>query len=78
MKMLEKCCRKICEEKELEADKLVCPLIPVFINATPLINGFELPPREAICKMWELFVPYVKVAFTAANVEDVLDDEVGN
>lgn len=78
MKTLEKCCRAICEKKGLDPDKLVCPLIPVFINATPLINGFELPPKDAICRMWELFQEYVKVAFQAAGVEDVLDDEVPN
>ena len=78
MKMLEKCCRKICEKKEINPDKLVCPFIPDFVNAAPLINGFYIPPSTTVCKAWQLFEEYVKVAFEAANVEDVLEDQVPN
>lgn len=78
MKTLEKCCRAICKAKEIDPDKLVCPFMPVFINAAPLINGFEVPPPAAMCKAWELFKEYVEIAFKAGNVEDVLEDEVLN
>ena len=78
MKMLEKICRAICHDKEIDPDRLACPFIPEFINATPLINGFFVPPPAASCKTWELFKEYVEIAFKAGNVEDVLEDEVLN
>ena len=60
MKTLEKCCRKICEEKQIDPDRLVAPFIPEFVNAAPLINGFYIPPHTAICKAWELFQEYIE------------------
>ena len=76
MKILEKCCRAICKAKGIDPDALVAPFIPNFVNAAPLINGFYIPPHTAICKAWQLFEEYVKVAFEAAGVDDVLDDEL--
>ena len=67
MNLVEKICRKICEEKKMNPDDLACPVMPVFINAAPLINGFIVPPPTAICKVWQLFEHYVEIAFLQIN-----------
>lgn len=84
--MIEKCCRAICKEKEIDPEALVCPLTPVYLNATPLINGFYIPPVGTFCKAWQLFEHYVKIILTTIEtdreyrdikdtVQEILDEE---
>jgi hypothetical protein len=76
MKMIEKCCREICVQKEIDPDQLVSPFMPTFINAAPLINGFYIPPVGTFCKAWQLFEHYVKIVLTVMEepTEKMIED----
>jgi hypothetical protein len=63
MQIIEKVCRRIAKEKGMNPDDLACPVMPVFVNAAPLINGFIVPPSTATCKVWQLFEHYVEMVF---------------
>jgi hypothetical protein len=73
MKMIEKCCRAICKEKEIDPDALVSPFMPTFVNASPLINGFYIPPIGTFCKAWQLFEHYVEIIFATISADDNID-----
>lgn|ERR1700742_1129544 len=74
MTPIEKCCRAICAHKKLEADALVCPLAPDYVNALPIMNGFFIPPSEMIMPLWKYFEEYVKVILETLQNDKDLDD----
>lgn len=81
MTLIEKCCRVICTVKEIDPDAIVCPLMPVFVNAAPLINGFFVPPNNVTCKAWELFKPYMEMMLLTleqAGDDEYFDDKISD
>lgn len=81
MNTIERCCRAICEQKEIDPDALVSPFMPNFINASPLINGFFIPPIGTFCKAWQLFEHYVKIVLMELKndaEDDVVDDFINS
>jgi hypothetical protein len=81
MNIIEKCCRAICEAKEIDPDTLVSPLMPVFINASPLINGFYIPPVGTFCKAWQLFEHYVRIVLEELKndaEDDIVEDFINS
>ena len=74
MTPIEKCCRAICVARKINADALVCPMMPDYVPALPLINGFYIPDSQFIMPAWKYFEEYVKIILvTLANDKD-LDD----
>lgn len=59
----EKISRLLCEAKDMDPDKIMCPLKPEYVNALPLINGFYIPEENLQIPAWKMFEPYVQVMF---------------
>jgi len=73
MTPIEKCCRAICAERKINADALVCPMQPDYVNALPLMNGFFIPSSEFIMPAWQYFETYVRIILTTLENDKELD-----
>lgn len=74
MTPIEKCCRAICVAREINADALVCPMRPDYVNALPLINGFYIPDSEHIMPAWKYFEQYVQIILSTLEHDNDLDE----
>ena len=74
MTPIEKCCRAICAAREINADALICPMHPEYVNALPLINGFYIPDAEYVMPAWKYFKQYVQIILSALEHDKDLDE----
>lgn len=74
MTPIEKCCRAICEARKIKADAFVCPMMPEYVPALPLINGFYIPDNQFIMPAWKYFEEYVKLVLLTLQNDFELDE----
>ena len=63
-KLIERICRNICNQQNINSEKLVCKMMPELINY-PYMAGFFLPNPQYTMPAWMLYIDVVKMALDA-------------